>query len=233
MNIYLLENNIWKFFENLNKDSEELKSRNITIDETSSVSDGCRIGNNVTILNNSTLDNSTLDNSRVYNSTVDNSTLDNSTLDNSRVDNNSRVYNSRVDNNSRVNNSRVDNSRVYSSTVDNNSTVYNSRVDNSTVYNSRVDNYSAVDNSTVDNSTIQDATLDNFTPISIIGSKGIVSRLNTYPDGRIQIGCLKKSAEEWLETYEQVGKQHNFSEAEIEEYGDYIDLLIKRMKCQK
>ena len=132
MKIYLMTNGGWKLTD-CERDSDELKRRGITIDETSVVTDGCYIGDH---------------------STVDHSTVDNSTVDNSTVRDRSTVYNSTVDN-STVDNSTVDNSTVDHSTVRNCSTV-----DGSTVRNGSTVDHSTVDNSTVDNSTVRKKKLD-------------------------------------------------------------------------
>ena len=60
--------------------------------------------------------------------------------------------------------------------------------------------------------------------IYIIGSKHIV---NYYGNGKIAIGCHVLTFPEWAERYEDIGKDNNYSEAQIKEYKQYIDLITK------
>ena len=46
-----------------------------------------------------------------------------------------------------------------------------------------------------------------------------------YLNGFVTIGCVSKSLEEWLETYEEVGKKNNYTKNEIKEYGAFLDYL--------
>ena len=41
-------------------------------------------------------------------------------------------------------------------------------------------------------------------------------------DDDVRIGCERKALAEWLETYEAVGRQNGYTEAEIAEYGGWL-----------
>ena len=41
-------------------------------------------------------------------------------------------------------------------------------------------------------------------------------------DDDVRIGCLHKPLAEWLETFEAVGRENGYSEAEIAEYGGWL-----------
>ena len=52
-------------------------------------------------------------------------------------------------------------------------------------------------------------------------------------DGRIKIGCEEHTIDEWLKNYEEICKKHEFSETEIEQYGDFIKMCEKYCKNNK
>ena len=62
-------------------------------------------------------------------------------------------------------------------------------------------------------------------PLYIVGTK---HTLTNAKKGHIQIGCHLKPIQWWAENYKDVGKMEGYTEAEIEEYGAYID-LFKRL----
>ncbi|HEX9804272.1 MAG TPA: hypothetical protein VGA67_01180 [Candidatus Dojkabacteria bacterium] len=64
-------------------------------------------------------------------------------------------------------------------------------------------------------------------PIYIQGSKFAIT---TSSHNEITIGCISHPIDHWLENYESIGKEHNFSEDEIEEYRSYIYCLDQVMK---
>ena len=41
----------------------------------------------------------------------------------------------------------------------------------------------------------------------------------------IQIGCQQKSIKEWQKEFIEIGKENNYSEEEIKEYKNYIDIV--------
>src|ERR1700723_1951499 len=49
-------------------------------------------------------------------------------------------------------------------------------------------------------------------------------------DGIIQIGCKGMLIDEWLEKYQEIGKEYDYSELEIEIYGDFIKMCKKHYK---
>jgi len=46
-----------------------------------------------------------------------------------------------------------------------------------------------------------------------------------YMDGKIKIGCFEKTIPEWLLEYEKIGKENNYTDAQIKEYKKYIDMV--------
>jgi hypothetical protein len=44
---------------------------------------------------------------------------------------------------------------------------------------------------------------------------------------QIQIGCEIHSIEHWIENYKKIGVAHGYSAEQIEEYGDYIQVIQK------
>lgn len=58
-------------------------------------------------------------------------------------------------------------------------------------------------------------------PLQIQGSRHFVN----IPDGiHIRIGCIKKTPEEWACQFKEIGESEGYSEAEIAEYKQYIDV---------
>jgi hypothetical protein len=64
-------------------------------------------------------------------------------------------------------------------------------------------------------------------PLQIQGSKHF---FNICKKGFVQIGCHSFEFQYWQENFEQIGKNNNYTEEEIKEYGFYIDLAIKLSK---
>ena len=58
-------------------------------------------------------------------------------------------------------------------------------------------------------------------PLQIQGSKHY---FNVCDVGKIRIGCILKSIDEWERDFEQVGKKQGYTEEQIREYGLYIQL---------
>ena len=58
-------------------------------------------------------------------------------------------------------------------------------------------------------------------PLQIQGTKHY---FNIYKKGYIKIGCIVKSIEDWEKQFEQIGKEHGYTEEQIKEYGLYIQL---------
>jgi hypothetical protein len=46
--------------------------------------------------------------------------------------------------------------------------------------------------------------------------------------GQIQIGCQILPCEEWLQKYEAIGSEEEYSDEQVEEYGKLIKLIIER-----
>jgi len=57
--------------------------------------------------------------------------------------------------------------------------------------------------------------------ITITGSSHSVF----YMDGKIIIGCVEKTVAEWILDHEKIGKENNYTDAQIKEYKKYIDLI--------
>jgi hypothetical protein len=45
--------------------------------------------------------------------------------------------------------------------------------------------------------------------------------------GYLNIGCIKLTFKEWEEQFEYHGKEHNYTDEQIKEYGLYIKLAIE------
>ena len=45
-------------------------------------------------------------------------------------------------------------------------------------------------------------------------------------DGRLRIGCESLPITKWAESYREIGTAHNYSEKEIEVYGDFIRMCL-------
>jgi hypothetical protein len=58
--------------------------------------------------------------------------------------------------------------------------------------------------------------------IYIVGSKFPVSY---WGEDRIDIGCKSHSISDWFENYENIAKQYNFTDVEIEEYLIYCKMI--------
>ena len=46
-----------------------------------------------------------------------------------------------------------------------------------------------------------------------------------YMDGKIIIGCVEKTVAEWILDHEKIGKENNYTDAQIKEYKKYIDMI--------
>lgn len=51
-----------------------------------------------------------------------------------------------------------------------------------------------------------------------------------YISGKIKIGCENHTVEKWLKDYKKIGKNYNYTAAEIKEYGEYIKMCAKFAK---
>ena len=64
-------------------------------------------------------------------------------------------------------------------------------------------------------------------PLQIQGTRHF---FNICAIGKIQIGCIDKTFEEWEQEFESIGKLQEYSDSEIKEYGLYIQLAIELYK---
>jgi hypothetical protein len=46
-----------------------------------------------------------------------------------------------------------------------------------------------------------------------------------YMDGRIKIGCEDHTVDRWAKKYQTIGNQHNYTDEQISEYGQYIKMI--------
>ncbi len=46
--------------------------------------------------------------------------------------------------------------------------------------------------------------------------------------GYISIGCERHTYQEWLDNYQEIGKKYNYSDEEIEIYGQWIEMATRR-----
>ena len=67
-------------------------------------------------------------------------------------------------------------------------------------------------------------------PLYIQGTRDSVTYCG--PD-QIAIGCEIHSFSEWLEQYETIGRKNGYTEAEIEEYKEYIDCVVRKRKKER
>ena len=78
------------------------------------------------------------------------------------------------------------------------------------------------------NSKLYNADLRNANLKDIKGKKIDTFHYNKhfayYCDGILKIGCESKTPEEWLECYKELGKEHNYTELEIEMYLRFINM---------
>lgn len=92
-------------------------------------------------------------------------------------------------------------------------------------------NLSGVDLSRAD---LPMANLSGANLFGIIGKEIMTFQFNRHfayaSDGHIKIGCQYMSIKDWMERYEQIGKENNYSEKEILVYGDWIKLVDRRLK---
>jgi len=63
--------------------------------------------------------------------------------------------------------------------------------------------------------------------IFISGSKHVV---NYWGQDLIAIGCHQRTISNWLETFKQVGEEHDYTPEQIEEYGNYIKFISELHK---
>ena len=65
------------------------------------------------------------------------------------------------------------------------------------------------------------ADLSDANYIKIIGSRHELQ----YCGGIVLIGCIKHTIDEWIEQYEVIGKENDYTEKEIKEYGVYLRMI--------
>ena len=63
--------------------------------------------------------------------------------------------------------------------------------------------------------------------IFITGSRNPV---NYYGLDVIHIGCIRKTIAEWQEQYPEVGRENDYSDEQIREYGAYIQMIAELHK---
>ena len=54
-----------------------------------------------------------------------------------------------------------------------------------------------------------------------------------YFEGLLRIGCLYNDIQYWFKNYEKIGRKNDYSNEEIETYGDFIRLCHKRWVITK
>ena len=64
-----------------------------------------------------------------------------------------------------------------------------------------------------------------LSPLHILGTR---HSLTHCKKGYIQIGCHCRRISTWQKRYVEIGKKEDYTDAEVEEYGLYIDLFAKR-----
>ena len=63
-------------------------------------------------------------------------------------------------------------------------------------------------------------------PLQIQGTKHFI---NFCTKGKLKIGCHELEINVWVEKFESIGKENGYTEAEIKEYGLYIQLAKELM----
>jgi len=69
------------------------------------------------------------------------------------------------------------------------------------------------------------ASIGNGVSVKSIYIKGSMNTVLYWGEDKIQIGCLQKSIDEWINEYEYVGKYQMYSPDAIAEYGKYIQMI--------
>jgi hypothetical protein len=64
----------------------------------------------------------------------------------------------------------------------------------------------------------------------VIQIQGSRHWITTLPDGNVAVGCIVHTSEEWLANYEQIGRDNNYSEKQIREYGEYLKTIDRILK---
>lgn len=59
---------------------------------------------------------------------------------------------------------------------------------------------------------------------------GIRNPVNYYGLDVIHIGCIRKTIAEWQEQYPEVGRENDYSDEQIREYGAYIQMIAELHK---
>ena len=72
---------------------------------------------------------------------------------------------------------------------------------------------------------LREARSINLPIVTIIGSRHPFQFLNDI----IKIGCHKYSVDYWIQNYQSIGKNEDYSEEQIKEYGNYI-MMIKKLQ---
>lgn len=71
----------------------------------------------------------------------------------------------------------------------------------------------------------------NLEGVNLKGTNIITFQANRhfafYHEGMVKIGCISKSLKEWLEKYEQIGKENNYSDQEIQDYGNWLKRRLR------
>ena len=64
-------------------------------------------------------------------------------------------------------------------------------------------------------------------PLQIDGSRNY---FNVSKHNHIQIGCMEHTFDYWKENFDRIGKEKGYTNEQIKEYGNYIDLAINQYK---
>jgi hypothetical protein len=62
--------------------------------------------------------------------------------------------------------------------------------------------------------------------IRIQGSRHEINAI----DGNVRVGCIQHSISEWLEQFEEIGKEQKYSEAQIAEYGAHLRHIAELLR---
>jgi len=210
MNIYLKENGSWKYFENLTVESQELKYRNIIINNSAKIGDFAKIGSTAKIGCNAVIG----DNAKIGCAVIGNNAVigDYTEIGNFAIIGNFAV----IGNNAVISDfAKIGNSAIIGNNV---KIGYNAKIgDYTKIYDgTEIGKYAKI----CDKINLQNSIYIKFNrdPITYTGNR------------TISIGCENFTIEEWLKSGEKIAKLEQYTDKEIAEYRTAIEKIDKLTK---
>ena len=75
--------------------------------------------------------------------------------------------------------------------------------------------------------------IGNNVKVKCLSFSGTRNHVSYWGEDAIQIGCKKYTISDWLANYKEVGGQQQYTSKEIEEYGEYINIISAYHNAQK